>query len=891
MSLPTLFLKGNLEATDWSPKQSELDELVPLDYIMQWFEDRIPGSYGENAKIESSSPADRILILQSSTGSGKSTAIPPELFHRFFERTRKNIACTQPRTLTAIDIPKNTIPPFHTKEMLSNNGFPNREALIYGKNIGTQTGVFTKRPYKGIVFMTPGIIVQQMNVMSNEDFMNKYSIIIIDEAHERSLQIDTVLYMLKKFINTNYKDKNCPFMVVMSATFDTIKFCNYLLSDVPKAKRYENIIKVKGFTYPVQEVFLNYDSQNYVQSIVDLVIEIHKNNSIDFMSAKEIIKNKKLYKLEEDMQEDKLVKMQKFRDILIFVKGPGEIVKLKNKLNKLNTSNEFFKENPILPLGLTGDAVANQSIEYRNTVEKDIKDLHVEVFSFEKKGKSGSNGKIKLKKPTRRVIIATNVAETGITIETLKYVIEPGFVYSKEYNPCFATEIMVSKPVTKSMYKQRRGRVGRKAPGTCYVVYTKNTFENMQEDQYPDIVKDEITLDLLSILIKEVDPENKVNELDLYTLFNVEQHNADLQTKGPGSSTKKTKPLGEDFVEKINKTKINIFNLDLLDLPSADSLHYSMEKLYTLGAINKNSIPTLLGFIINKFRFIRIESIKMILSGYAWQASIEDLITMAAFLESSKEEIFSEELSDNYKSALEQGKFTLFGVKKVVNYSEFKSDLYVSDDFIKYILIFNEFQKNLSEISIKNLNLENETESTDTKVGNKEKSADENDQNIVEMLQEWGNEYGINVKGLLNVLEVRESIISSMIMIGLNPFENNSSRFANVVNSFSDQEKLKYVCNIKQCIFEGYKHNMAVWNSVDKRYYTRKTHLPLQITNEYILSKIDIYKFGDTNPKYIVYDKLMYFLNTKTNLYEPKVTHVSVLDGYITVDPNFDSIL
>lgn len=838
MPLPTLLLKGNLVADEHSPSQAILDDNLPLEYIMKYFDDRIPQKYGEGSKIKSSSPADRILILKSSTGSGKSTLIPPKLFHMFFNRTKKNIACTQPRTLTAIEIPRNTIPPFNTKEQLTKTGFPNYEPLIYGKNIGTQTGVFTKKPTKGIIFMTPGIIVQQMNVMSNEEFMKKYSIIIIDEAHERSLQIDTVLYMLKKFISNNYMNKECPFLVVMSATFDTTKFCDYLLSQVKKPDRYKNIINVRGFTYPIEERFLQYDSSNFIQSAIDIVIDIHTNNSQDFMSN-----TKKVYKLKSDIKEVD----QKFRDVLIFVKGPSEIVKLKQKLNKLNLSNPFFKENPILALGLTGDLVANQSIEYRNTVEMDIKDLTVEIVDGKKTTK---------KKPTRRIICATNVAETGITIETLKYVIEPGWTYSKEFNPCYAINLLVAKPVTQSMYLQRRGRVGRKAPGICYPVYTKKTFELMQENQYADIIKDDITLDLLSILIREVDPLNKVNELDIFDLFK-----------------RKSNDKLTDFEKQINEKSIDIFNIDLLDLPSADSLHYSLEKLYILGAINSNSIPTSIGFIINKFRFIKIESIKMILSGYAWDAPIEDLITIASFLESSLDEIFPDE--ELYKKALSMGKFTLFQneQKKIISYSEYKSDLYINDDFIRYVLIFNEFQKKLLEIKWF------------------DKNNNDNNKNIIELLDDWSNEYGISIKNLLNVIEIRESIINTLSIIGLNSFANNDKCYNSIVDTYSESNKLDYIKILKQCIFEGYKTNIAMWNPTDKKYYGRKSHLSINIESDYVLSKVDIAKYGDTNPVFILYDSIIYMLNSKTNLYESSVDHISVLDGYISIDPTFDSLL
>src|SRR5690606_23535651 len=99
------------------------------------------------------------------------------------------------------------------------------------------------------------------------------------------------------------------------------------------------------------------------------------------------------------------------------------------------------------------------------------------------------------------------------------------------------------------------------------------------------------------------------------------------------------------------------------------------------------------------------ESIKMILSGYAWNTSIQDLITIAAFLEFAQDEIFPEELKPQYKEALAEGKFTLFAneQKKVVSYSEYKTDLMVADEFMRYLLIFYEFKEKLFELNIKNI--------------------------------------------------------------------------------------------------------------------------------------------------------------------------------------------
>lgn len=854
MPLPTLLIKKNLVASKFSPPQDELDKYIPIDYIMQWFNDKIPPSYGEQPHKKAESPADKILILRSSTGSGKSTAFISELYYRFQERTNKHIACTQPRVLTAIDISKNTIPPVNTKEELIKRGKANREALIFGKNIGVQTGFFSKKPIKGIIFTTPGIITAQLSIMTMKEFENMYSFIVIDEAHERSLQIDTLLFLLKQYISLNFRTS--PFLVVMSATFDVEKFADYLLSDLPKDVRYKNIIDVKGFTYPVEEHFLKYDSNNYLTTIVDKVIEIHKNNELDFIPVKEIMKNKKIYSLEDDMKESDIAKSQTFRDILIFIKGPGEITKIKDKINKLNDSNEYFSKYPVLPLGITSETVSSQGEDYKNAIERGIDSLTIEIDT--KKGKI-------TKKPVRRVMIATNVAETGLTVNTLRYVIDSGFVFSNEFNPCFGCDQMISKPITQGMHKQRRGRVGRLATGSCYSIFTQKSFDLLQVDQYPDIIKNEITLDLLNMIIRIVDKENELNESTIFKLF-----------------SRKDVSIKTAFEEKIHKAVVDIYNIDLLDSPSVDSLHYSIEKLYTLGAIDSNSIPTVIGFIMNKFRFIRIESIRMILAGYAWNVSIIDLITMACFLESKNSVVGDEEKFNEVRSR--NGKFTFFANEqhKVISYSEYKTELFISDDFMRFLLIFQEFKEIISKVNIQNLE-------AIKKIGDRKKRKEMSNKNIIEILENWSKENGINLRTMLNIIELRDSVISCMAMIGLSPFANNENSLEYMVN-FDDVEKFEYICKVKRCIYEGYKNNIAIWDYNKKKYYSRKSHLFLTIKSSLIQKLTEISKYGDNNPKYIIFSNNMLFLSNKTNLYESKVSHICILDGFISIDPNFDCL-
>jgi HrpA-like RNA helicase len=768
-----------------------------------------------------------------------------------------------------------------------------------GENIGFQTGPEAKRPMRGLNFMTIGVIVQQMNIMSDEDFMKKYSHIIIDEAHERSTNTDTALYSIKKFIERNYEKSECPFLIVTSATFDTKKYADYLLGCIPKTERYKNIISVRGSTFPIEEHFLEYDSTNYIQSALDTVAKIHVEHPDDFLSEADVKKARKdtpdIFVVspprsdpgksgksgakrrggEDDPMaaEDAIMgignvigdnegvsgsaeKSRVYRDIIIFVSGGGEVAKLVRGVDQLNARHPYFQKYPVFPVQLTGDVVTAQSADYRNLFA-DIDKLRVEIRTRDRKtGKT----KVSFAKPVRRVIAATNVGETGITIDTLRYVIDTGFVNSSEYTPNYNVNMLINKPVTQGMYKQRRGRSGRKAPGTSYAMYTRETYDLLQEDQYPDIIKEKIALVVLNLLVKELDPDNRNNNETLYELFVKERQNKE--------NGELTEALASEFEGELGKKKLNLYNMDLLDIPSADALQSALEMLYVLGAVNSNSIPTPIGFIMNKFRMIEPESVRMIIAGYAWNAPLIDLVTIAAFLEKKTMDIFPRALADQYKKAHRDGLFTLFpNGRKIDRYSDLKSQLFVADDFIRFVIIFVEFQQKVAQATHESEGIAH-----------------------LDSLRDWCTERGISYKAMVDVATSRDGIISNMAAIGLDAFANAENGLRNVAGSYSDVEKMEYIRTIKQCIFEGYKLNIAIWDARRGRYKTRKANLPLLIDSPYFESAKSIEEFGDTNPKFIIYGKSLTRRDARTNIYNVNVDNICILDGFIPYDANFDTL-
>lgn len=811
MSKPTLLVEDRI-IPDPDTSQSKIDELKrikPLNYILDWIEAHVGSA---------NSPSDRILLLRSSTGSGKSTILPPEIFYRFFEKLgRRNVCCTQPRVLTSIEIPK-TIIPFHT-------GSAGRVALKMGDNIGFQNGVVAKRPTRGIIFMTIGVLQQQLNIMSIEDFVDRYSFIIVDEAHERSVGTDLTLFMMKRLIfdRTAAGDRRCPFLIVMSATFDPVKFANYFTGPDKIAPR---IIQVAGFTFPITDYALEYDTSNYITAAVDTVRRIHEVHLDDILPLDEL----KAWKPKEfktsgwvslsvqetafpelTLKDEALKARQKeqvFRDILVFVSGEGDANKIIKGVTNLNMTDDLFKRYPVKAIKLMGVDVETRSQNYMD-ITLDLKKQKVLAGR-------------ETKAPVRRVIVASNVAETGITIDTLRHVVDTGYLKSSEFDPIYRSQLLVTRPVTLGMRMQRRGRVGRKAPGYSYALYTLDTINSLQIDQFPNIIREDVALEVLGLVIRQVDTKGVLNERPLHELV--------------GS-----------WAESLEGSEVDIYKFDLLDPPSADSLHTSLDRLYTLGALYSNCTPTPRGLVMSRFRFISLESIAMILSGYSWAAPIEDLITLAAAL-AIKGDM-------NQKDTEPDQALRAFGDIRAA-----KMDLAASCDFITILLAWRAYQETCVSI-------------LSTSV-----------QDMPESIEAWCDKNGLSLSFFESIQQNREDIIHSMASIGLNPFQNTELSLA----ERTSLDVMEWVLLIKQCIFEGYKSNIAVWSPALQKYETRFGRLQIVVERDYLMTPADIIKYGVQNPKYIMYDIVRFRQNPK-NEYPAELKYVSVLDGYVPFDPTFDS--
>jgi HrpA-like RNA helicase len=835
--MPTLLEPGNLVPQKWhdAKERQRIKTMPPIQWLMEYFEARISPIKNVMPLVRPLGLGSRVTVLKSGTGSGKSTTIPVKLFDTFFERIRKNIAITQPRVLTAVDIPF---------QIMQYN-----KHIKLGENIGYQTGAISKKPVKGMTFMTTGTLLQQLKVMTDEDIMRKYSFIIIDEVHERSIDVDSTLYYLKQFLSRNWNNSSCPLVILMSATFDPNVFMKYF--KCPK----ENYIQVTGSTYPIEKHFSKFDISDYLNYAVDITEKIHIDNIAD-------------------IDEDKT-----FRDILIFVNGGAEMKTIIDKLHKLNTDilgksvseiqahstqqikkyggKEIAKKvKPtyyLAPIALTSEGFAKGGKDYRDLFSN-IRTVQVGIYKFSTDSYGNLVRELETKtyvKPSRRVIVATNVAETGVTIDTLGYCIDTGFVNSAEFNPNFNCSLILKKNITKAASEQRRGRVGRKAPGTWYGLYTEDTWKTFLENQFPDIIVSDISQALLSIIIGETGTEL------------LEQ---DVGARDPDCF--QMNQFDQKWYKLIHKKPFMAGSLDFIQYPSSDSISSGTEKLYGLGFIDHEYKPTLFGYYAAKFRKLKLENIRMILAGYSTGANILDLITIACCLEIG-----------TIGFGIKRKKYIPRNVLKLsdeVNNYYYK--LLIADEFIEYLFIWHDFMM------------------VTGKVGDLlEKKSERGVLSNVPLnyLPKWCEENNFKLDGLMAVVELRDEIIENMLMIGLNPYFNGMDLPRGLYNLVHILERnlsegMSEIKKMKMSIYEGYRANLCVCNIETQRYINRQNcHVELE-------SKI-IKPIGEMNdeiqqkrPQKIIVSQIMVSENPfEKGMYIFKGGDVSVMDGFVDIDREF----
>ena len=360
-----------------------------------------------------------ITIICGETGSGKSTQLPQFLMENSFANNGK-IGITQPRRIAAISL---------AQRVSQETGFQ------LGKEIGYQVRYDSTKTSKGniIKFMTDGILLKEI---ASDFLLTNYSVIIIDEAHERSINTDILLGLLSRIVplrkkksleNEDIKELK---LVIMSATLRIKDFTeNLSLFKVPPP-----VISIDSRQYPVTIHFAK------------------TTNCSDFMNQA----FEKAKKIHRNLPPG---------GILIFVPGKKDVIALKSLLKSSLSSTEV-------------EVLALYSML---SVKKQMK-----IFCQ-------SEGK-------RFIVVSTNVAETSITIPNIVYVIDTGLEKRKIYSGQLQMSKFKITYISQASASQRSGRAGRTSPGHCYRLYSNAAFFNVfQEFREPDICTSPLSLIILQL--------------------------------------------------------------------------------------------------------------------------------------------------------------------------------------------------------------------------------------------------------------------------------------------------------------------------------------------------------------------------------------------------------
>ncbi|MDR0463669.1 MAG: ATP-dependent RNA helicase [Treponema sp.] len=378
--------------------------------------------YKNKEKILSAIKKNQALVVESPTGSGKTTQLPLILYEAGFASDMYSgiIGITQPRRIAAVSV----------SEFIARQSETTIPGLIgYKMRFADQTNHETK-----IKIMTDGILLQEMKL---DPWLSKYSLIVIDEAHERSLNIDFILGLIKRVMESRRDFK----VIISSATINAEVFSEYF-NNCP-------IIKIEAQRFPVT---LIYDPVSGIGNEQNKDIKAGSN---EYRTANREKREERRERFSSNISAEEaiLVKIEAITtrfiserregDILIFLSGEKMIKECMNRLLSCSAGKYLH----LVPLyGRLG------------------KEEQEKVFEDAPGGKT-------------KVVVSTNIAETSVTIDGITAVIDSGLAKLNWYNPRTFTSSLIESPISIASANQRKGRAGRTREGTCYRLYTRKDFE------------------------------------------------------------------------------------------------------------------------------------------------------------------------------------------------------------------------------------------------------------------------------------------------------------------------------------------------------------------------------------------------------------------------------
>ena len=375
--------------------------------------------YAKRSEIIETIFSHQVTVLVGETGSGKSTQVVQYLYDAGLAESRL-IVCTQPRKVAAITLAKHVC-----RELEIKLG----EELGYRVGLGVKCSRFTS-----VLYMTDHALLNECIL---DRTLSKYSCVLIDEAHERSINTDMLLAFIKQCLSFRTDLK----VVIMSATIEPKLFVRYFQEEASSEQCQScprvSTISVSGRTFPVDIEYnplqirepLTPESK-YVENAVEMAKRIHSNKPPG--------------------------------DILVFLTCAQEIERACREIQHLS------KKAIILPLHGKLPPEEQQKVfdEYSNK---------------------------------RKIIFSTNVAETSVTIPGIKYIVDTGLAKEMQFNSRKNMDSLEVRLISKSSAEQRKGRAGRISSGKCYRLYTADEYDYMAERTNPEILRIQLSQVVLKL--------------------------------------------------------------------------------------------------------------------------------------------------------------------------------------------------------------------------------------------------------------------------------------------------------------------------------------------------------------------------------------------------------
>ncbi|KAK9464958.1 pre-mRNA-splicing factor ATP-dependent RNA helicase prp16 [Lipomyces arxii] len=402
---------------------------------------------------------NQVVIVIGETGSGKTTQLTQFLYEDGYGK-RGMIGCTQPRRVAAMSVARRV-----SEEMNVELG------KLVGYSIRFEDCTSTETVIK---YMTDGVLLRES---LQESDLDKYSCIIMDEAHERALNTDVLMGLFREILARRRDLK----LIVTSATMNADRFSQFY-GNAPQ-------FTIPGRTFPVDVLFSKSPCEDYVDAAVKQILTIHLQQGPG--------------------------------DILVFMTGQEDIettceVTIQ-RLNQLDDPPKLV----VLPIYSQMPA-----------------DLQTRIFD-------------RAAKDTRKCIVATNIAETSLTVDGIRFVVDTGYSKLKVYNPRMGMDTLQITPISQANANQRSGRAGRTGPGTAYRLYTESAFRN-------------------ELFVQSV-PEIQRTNLS----------NTNLLLKSLGVK--------------------DLMDFNFLDPPPSDTMISSLYDLWALGALDNTGELTAIGFRMASF--------------------------------------------------------------------------------------------------------------------------------------------------------------------------------------------------------------------------------------------------------------------------------------------------